>query len=279
METLKRLLMALLLLPLVIFSVFNTSFSGIFYIILLSIASSIGVYEFYRIFQNKNIRLNLFLLIFFVIAAWAGEYILNFYPLETINIKLWLLIILFLILGIIEIFKKDFSKSLETIAGSLLIFVYLGVLFTFSYKIKMISPNGPYIFFYLVSLTWLCDSFAYFSGKYLGKHKLNLPVSPNKTLEGFIGGLLLSVGYAFLIRYILKSQLTITVFKLKYFIPVTILIIIFTFLGDMIESVFKRSAKVKDSLKIIPGHGGILDILDSLIITSTLFYFIMFFTI
>ena len=191
------------------------------------------------------------------------------------NIHFWLVVILFSISSGIEVFKKDFKLSLEKIGAELVVFVYLGVMFPNVYKIKMIAFEGPYIFFYILVVVWICDIFAYFSGKYLGKHKLNLPVSPNKTLEGFLGGILFAFISAFAVRYFFQSKVSSRIFSLEYFIPITFFLIMLTIIGDLIESVFKRSSNVKDSQKIIPGHGGILDIFDSLLLTSTFMYFIL----
>ncbi len=278
METLKRILVALIFLPVFFFFVFNTWFNGILLLTLLLSISILGAIELYKIYKAKDIKVNISLIIFFIFASWIGEFLTHYYPLLIENFRLWTIIILFIILSTIELFKKDFKHSLEKVSAGLLIFIYLGILLPFAYKIKMISPNGAYIVTFIAIITWSCDTFAYFAGKFFGKHKLNLPVSPNKTLEGFAGGIVCTIGIAFLTRYLFMDKLNISLFKLKYFIPVTILIIFFAIIGDMIESVFKRSGHVKDSEKVIPGHGGILDAFDSIIITSTVFYFIMLFT-
>jgi len=109
-------------------------------------------------------------------------------------------------------------------------------------------------------IIWASDSFAYLTGKYLGKHKLAEKISPKKTIEGFAGGLIGSLLIAYVIHLNFEIHLNLIQFLILAFI-----IVIFGTLGDLLESRFKRLAKVKDSGNIIPGHGGILDRLDSFI--------------
>ena len=279
METIKRIIVAAIFAPVIIFCTFNDWYEGIMLFFLLLFAAIMGTFEFIKIFKNRGILLNRPLLLIFIIIGWGVEYIVNYIPIPLNNVNLWLAIILFFIVSANEIFKKDFSNSLAKIGASMSIFFYLGIFFPFAYKVKMVAVNGPYIFLLITSITWMCDSGAYFIGKYLGKHKLNLPVSPNKTLEGFIGAVIFGVGTGFAVRFIFYNNLVLPVFReLKYFIPFIVIIVFLTIIGDMIESVFKRCGAVKDSEKTIPGHGGILDAFDSLIITATATYFVMIFS-
>lgn len=279
METLKRIIVAAIFAPIMIFCTFNEWYEGLLFFTLLLTAAILGTLEFIKIFKKRDIVLNRPLLLTFVIISWGTEYSVNFFAIPLNNVNLWLAIILFFIVCTAEIFKKDFSQSLAKIGGSMTIFFYLGIFFPFTYKVKMVAVNGPYIFLLITSITWMCDSGAYFIGKYFGKHKLRLPVSPNKTLEGFIGAVVFGVATGFAARYIFSANLVLPVFReLQYFIPFILFIVFLTIIGDMIESVFKRSSAVKDSEKTIPGHGGILDAFDSLIITSTATYFVMIFS-
>jgi phosphatidate cytidylyltransferase len=115
-------------------------------------------------------------------------------------------------------------------------------------------------------IIWTNDTFAYLSGLTFGKHKLFERISPKKTWEGFIGGLLASllIGY-FLHQFILEVSL------LKWLF-LCLLIAISSVLGDFIESLFKRTAGIKDSGTIMPGHGGILDRIDSLLFVVPVMY-------
>lgn len=115
-------------------------------------------------------------------------------------------------------------------------------------------------------IIWINDSFAYLSGKFLGRHKLFASVSPKKTIEGFIGGFLFAAIGAIVIA---KYSQFITIPEA---IILSIVVVVFGTLGDLIESKIKRCAGVKDSGAILPGHGGMLDRLDSVIFAAPFAY-------
>jgi phosphatidate cytidylyltransferase len=118
------------------------------------------------------------------------------------------------------------------------------------------------------ALTWLCDTFAYGVGRTLGRHKLVSTISPNKTVEGAIGGVLGAVAAGFLSKLSFASYL-----GWVDAIALGVLVGIFGQFGDLIESAMKRDAGIKDTSRIIPGHGGVLDRFDSFLFTVPLIYF------
>jgi phosphatidate cytidylyltransferase len=111
-------------------------------------------------------------------------------------------------------------------------------------------------------LIWVNDTFAYLVGKSIGKHKLFLRVSPKKTIEGFLGGMLFTIITGVLIGFYFLEE---PVFK---WIVIAVISVVFSTLGDLVQSKFKRGANVKDSGTIMPGHGGIYDRLDSIIFVA-----------
>ena len=127
--------------------------------------------------------------------------------------------------------------------------------------------QGAQLLMYLFMLVWSADIGAYFVGKSIGKHKLMANVSPGKTIEGFLGGVVCAA--------ILTVAVGISLdWSNEYFVKallVTVLITTISVLGDLTESMFKRQAGVKDSGSILPGHGGILDRIDSLTATAPIF--------
>lgn len=124
----------------------------------------------------------------------------------------------------------------------------------------------PYLMISILSLIWVNDSFAFLIGKNFGKHKLFPSVSPKKTIEGFIGGLVFSLLAALLIS---KFNLD---FSMLNWLIISVLVSALGTTGDLVESKFKRQAGIKDSGNIMPGHGGILDRLDSLLFAAPFVY-------
>ncbi len=127
--------------------------------------------------------------------------------------------------------------------------------------------HGAEVIMFLFLMVWSADIGAYFSGKMLGKHKLMPNVSPGKTIEGFLGGMIL----ACVLMIAAGNYLQWSQEQLFHAILVTILITIISVIGDLSESMLKRQAGVKDSGCILPGHGGILDRIDSLTATTPIF--------
>jgi phosphatidate cytidylyltransferase len=138
---------------------------------------------------------------------------------------------------------------------------------------------NPKIIIGLFILIWTNDTFAYIVGKSMGKHKLFERISPKKTIEGFIGGILFAVFAGYLIsKLYIKASPKFSEKSIVIWCIIALIVGIIGTIGDLIESKFKRIAGVKDSGKIMPGHGGILDRLDSVIFVAPfvfLFYQIL----
>jgi phosphatidate cytidylyltransferase len=128
---------------------------------------------------------------------------------------------------------------------------------------------NPKILISIFILIWTNDSFAYVVGKSIGKTKLFERISPKKTIEGFVGGLLFSVIASYLVS---KYYIEIAEGKIFIWIIIALIVGVFGTIGDLIESKFKRIAGVKDSGKIMPGHGGVLDRLDSVIFVAPIIF-------
>ncbi|MEK7855125.1 MAG: phosphatidate cytidylyltransferase [Acidobacteriota bacterium] len=122
------------------------------------------------------------------------------------------------------------------------------------------------LFFFVVIFG--SDAGQYFSGKALGKHKLASAISPNKTVEGLIGGLVAAGGLAALCTLVFFPEL-----PLKFAVPLGIVMAALGALGDLTESAMKRGSKTKDAASILPGHGGLLDRLDSLLFNAPILYY------
>lgn len=126
---------------------------------------------------------------------------------------------------------------------------------------------GSTLIMVVLGIVWSADIGAYFAGKNLGKHKLMPKVSPNKTIEGLVGGLLTAVVFVLIFCHVAEVDKSMW---LVYSVS-TIVIALFSAVGDLLESMFKREAGLKDSGRCLPGHGGILDRIDSLTAAAPIF--------
>jgi phosphatidate cytidylyltransferase len=165
-------------------------------------------------------------------------------------------------------FFGDMKTALSRAALMLFGVLYAGFLPTLLLHLRRLD-DGQGWFLMLLAIVWLADTGAYFSGRALGKHKMYPAVSPGKSWEGAVGGLLSSVGGAFLCRALFLKGLTVPQ-VLLISVPAGIL----GQLGDLVESLIKRAYGVKDSGRSIPGHGGVLDRFDAIFFAAPYIYFI-----
>ncbi|GGG22052.1 phosphatidate cytidylyltransferase [Lysinibacillus alkalisoli] len=189
-----------------------------------------------------------------------------------LNIKEWLTLgkieIIFLVVILLLVYTVLIKNTFtfDEVGFILISAFYVGL--GFHYLIETRIAGLEYIVFALL-IVWTTDSGAYFVGRKLGKNKLWPEISPNKTIEGFVGGIGIAVIFAIGMQLI--QPITHTWFAL---VGVTIIASIFGQLGDLVESAIKRHYDVKDSGTLLPGHGGILDRFDSLLFVLPLLHFL-----
>lgn len=138
-------------------------------------------------------------------------------------------------------------------------------------NLRDIPQTGEYLTLFMFITVWVCDSGAYFTGRFLGRHKLNREVSPKKTWEGAFGGTLLAVGAALLMRHLFLPT-ALTAAQAAW---LGLLVAVVGQVSDLAESVLKRSTGVKDSSHLLPGHGGFLDRFDSYLLLAPVFYYVL----
>ena len=260
---LSRIIIGIILGILIVLAIFGPPISLLIFISAWIIIATI---EFLKILKIKEIVLNPFLTVINNLLLLVFVYLqlpLIFYLLPILTI---------FITGTIT--KK--SRSLVFVYG-LFIYFYLGFLPAHLLLLKQFSLSANFstwLVLFPLFLTWINDTGGLLLGKLIGKHRLASEISQNKTVEGFIGGLIFSAIFAF--------------FYLKKFLPahsiiiLTILGIILGLLaqiGDLVESVFKREASIKDSSGILLAHGGFLDRIDSLLFTIPVFYYYLYYTL
>ena len=260
----QRTTVAVVAIPASLFLIFRGGDLLLYFILLIA---ALGIYEYLN-----NGKLSLLSPLFMI--PFAG--VMATVYLIAVGSALYgavCLLGVFLLVGIIlamgtESVEILFSRMVYIIWGSF----YIGLLFPFVYLIRgqadwMSASPGSWWVFYLLGSIWLCDTAALVFGRYFGKHKLAPTVSPNKTIEGFVGGF----AGAYLVALIFKL-LWLPDISGWHFVATATLIALFGQLGDLVESLWKRSLGIKDSSALIPGHGGVLDRLDSLLFAAPVLY-------
>lgn len=223
-----------------------------------------ALYEFYGIVRSESVKPSMFwgILAAFVMVLSIGLYCLSIIPLT----KVWAFVPFLAFILIAALYQKS-KLPFHDIAYTLFGISYACVPFLFFIGLGFIQgAYNPYIPLGFLIMLWANDTGAYLSGRSLGKHKLFERISPNKTWEGFIGGVLL----AFIISFILEAYFG--ALSSWQWASMAIIIGVFGTLGDLVESMLKRSLGVKDSGNILPGHGGLLDRFDGLLIAAPLVY-------
>lgn len=235
------------------------------------IASVIACLELYKMFSKKVKLFNSVLLSILTAILPLSIYIINFVNKTTsynidYNIVSWIFCSEIIILMGIESFKsKTFEDSVSRISLSVLTLFYAGFLTsTFLRFITINNSSKVLIIFFLLVFT--CDSAAWFFGVLFGKKTRGVvAASPNKSLVGFLGGILVTILMGCVLKFILPDVLNGYWYKtiiLSFFTAIAAII------GDLIESVIKRSCETKDSGFIIPGRGGLLDSIDSILVAA-----------
>lgn len=273
-----RLLTALVALPVLIFSIVLPYFlpqypqANWLFVLIAAAALVAGMFEFFSL--TKKLELKADASIAYLGAAALFIAFVFDAPTKASDLLL-LTLALFLILTLATQtfrFQKDFSKMLTGIGVTVFGVLYVVFLGGFLVSMRVGFENVPGLstkllgFFFLVVMG--SDVGAYYVGKSFGKHKLVPKISPNKTWEGFGGGILLAAGFAALSTLMFFPELPYQVS-----IPLAIVMSIVGVMGDLAESAIKRGAGAKDAASILPGHGGLLDRLDSLLFNAPLLYY------
>ncbi len=237
----------------------------------------LGLVEFYRLFTTDTISPQLIfgtvggtLLYISIALVPVGGRSLDFFSVVMFP---FLIPVLFIFLSfILEIWRKKPNPVINislTITGMLYIALPLGLLNMMNMESVVRFLHFPaYLTGYFV-ITWLYDTGAYLYGKQFGKHPFFERISPKKTWEGTIAGVIVAIAAAVALSFIVKDIL------LVHWLMLTALVIIFGTFGDLTESLMKRSLGIKDSGSILPGHGGILDRFDTFLLSAP-FVFLYF---
>jgi phosphatidate cytidylyltransferase len=254
---LKRLIVAAVLLPVIYLYIMYLP-SG-YFLLLLAAVSFLAMSEFYSMYHVSGILK--YACLFFGVSILSVFYVSKDLMPDVIILSVMAVIIIRLLI------KRNPLSSLHDISPPVLGLLYIPVLLAFQAQIRKLGPEW---IIFLYALVWASDTMAYYLGTWIGKRKLYIEVSPNKTVAGAIGSLMGGAIAAILLRSTIVPLLTVS-----SAVSIGIIIGIISIVGDLVESMFKRDAGVKDSGIVIPGHGGILDKIDGVLFAGPMLYWVL----
>jgi len=258
----KRILSSIVFVPLLILLILYGGVQGFWLVV--SLAVVLGTYEFYHMVERRQLTCYK---IPGMVLSWIVSCSFLFQDVLGISFTLTIVSILIVLYALFA--RHPLSTSIVSVATTFFGIVYVSWLLSHLVLIRGLGESeGKGLIFYLLLVIWAGDTGAFYIGSYLGRHKLAPIVSPKKTLEGAVGGL----GASVLASLGIKGWM-LPFLSYKHAWILGGLLAVMGQLGDLGESLFKRDANLKDSGTVIPGHGGILDRLDSLLFSAPVLYY------
>ena len=258
----NRYLGALMIAPFILFVFFGGLPLKLFTIVL----SALGMYEFYKALKEKE----------FNPIEPVGYILLGLYYLFDNNFETLIFLVILATFILLMVPVVNLKYTFIDVAITLLGFLYVGIFFSFIYLVN-IKDGGQFYVWLIFIGSWMTDTAAYYSGKFLGKTKLCPEVSPKKTVEGSLGGLLGSMICCAILGVVAKQY--IATISIYHYLIIGALCGCFSQFGDLVASSVKRYVGIKDYSNLIPGHGGILDRFDSILFSGTVVYYYLTFVI
>ena len=259
---LERIITALVLVAVVLSCMFATQ-SHYPMFMLMILAAGVAGYEWFKLMpQASAIVSKPKAWVYGGCVALVSTLALFF---NDIALLLWVASILTWLVSIYWIKNFPDADNWYNVSLHLIGFVLISAAVTAIYAVW---HSSPWWLMYLFLLVWGADSGAYFVGRKFGKKKLAPKVSPNKSVEGLYGGIATTVIIMLVVEY---SYLNLTALQLILFLILSVITVFASVLGDLFESMIKRRAGIKDSGRVLPGHGGVLDRTDSLLAAAPIF--------
>jgi len=278
----RRLLSTVVLWSVVLAAMFsgNQWVSNYVFLTIMVVLAMTGLFEFYGLVQKEGmvcfkglgVCAGVLLMIgtFYKIHGMLGE---NQGPARVNDFEMMFFILFVLGLCVRQFVSKTNTKGMLAISTTLLGFMYVPWLLNFIQKIHFfpgLQGNGKFYVLYFILVTKFSDTGAYAIGSLIGRHKMIPRISPGKTWEGFGGAIVVSSGASILFAHLAGPRLA--GMTGVHALILGVILSTAAVVGDLIESIFKREAGVKDSGQFFPGIGGILDLLDSLLFNAPLMY-------
>lgn len=285
----ERVLSAIVLIALVLCALFL--FTPFYFALALGLVAALGVWEWTQFARFKQLLARLCISAFLgaFIFLWlftegdylnAGRVFENYLSLLLLNsISWWILALLLVVTYPASAKYWGKNKPIHLLFAFATLIPFIAAVLRLRLEHYTLDPHhGLFLLLYVFVLVWAADSGAYFAGRAFGKHKLAPKVSPGKTWEGVFGGLVTAAVLACVFIYF-SSETLLGQRAMTGFIVLSMATVAISVLGDLTESMFKRESGIKDSSQLIPGHGGILDRIDSLTAAVPFFTYFYFFVL
>jgi phosphatidate cytidylyltransferase len=227
----------------------------------VALIAVLAMHEFLTLGKKKGYDLPIVLCIVITLIIMAA------FILPELSVEMGVFVALLGIPASYVFSGKPLEDSLPSSAVAVLATMYVGMLGGSLIRLRNDFPEGWKLVFFLLLVVWLGDTGAYYTGRAFGRRKLSPRISPKKTIEGVMGGAGASVSTAVVIHFTFFRE-----FPLHHAIIAGVILSFAGVVGDLAESMWKRSADVKDSGTLLPGHGGLLDRFDSVLFTAPILY-------
>jgi phosphatidate cytidylyltransferase len=262
----QRLLTALVLIPLVLFALFKLD-TGVVSV-LFSLVAGLAAIEWLRFTGVSSKPFLMGIITFMILMSYLLIEHATLPFIVSSNFAIWGIASCFVIAFSHRVIPPSLIALLQSKLFNVIVMLLIMVSFILSaFILHGFSQQGPYLVLYVMMTVWLADTGGYFAGKRFGKRKLAPAISPNKTWEGVLGGLVFSWVWAVIFASLMRDY---ALAHWQWFL-LTSAIVLVSIVGDLFESVFKRQFGVKDSGNLLPGHGGMLDRIDSLLAAMPVF--------
>lgn len=257
-----RLLSGIVLVILAILIIVSGGYVTLFSLLGISL---IGMFELYRVFQLEKTSLayiSYAMAVLFYVSELFGGFI---DPMAFV-----MLFLILLMFAYVFSYPKFEAKDVMAIFFGMF---YVAVMLSYVYQIRVLD-SGVYLAFLIFICSWGCDTCAYCAGKIFGKHKMAPVLSPKKSIEGAVGGVLGTSLLTMIYTSIFRAQMGLDTAGIITLAVISAVAGLISMVGDLTASAIKRNYNIKDYGTLIPGHGGIMDRFDSMMITAPIIYYL-----
>ena len=257
-----RLLSGIVLVILALLVIISGGYVTLFSLLGISL---VGMYELYRVFKLEKTPLA------FVSYAMAVVfYLVQLLPIVLDPMMLVMYFLIMLMFVYVFTYPKYEAKDVMAIFFGMF---YVAVMLSYVYQIRVLE-NGVFLAFLIFICSWGCDTCAYCAGVTLGKHKMAPVLSPKKSVEGAIGGVIGTALLTVVYCSVFKTQMELDTRGIVVLAVISAIAGLISMVGDLTASAIKRNYDIKDYGNLIPGHGGIMDRFDSMMITAPIIYYL-----